>query len=87
MKVNKTTSVEEYKIVSSFHTLRKTLQDLEDRTESAQLDAFKARFPRRFYNCGVAEANMMSVAAGLAMAGMRPAICACRARPLERTIR
>jgi len=28
--------------------------------------------PTRFYNCGVAEANMMGVAAGLAMSGLRP---------------
>lgn len=35
-------------------------------------DGFKARFPRRFYNCGVAEQNMISVAAGMALAGMRP---------------
>jgi transketolase len=35
-------------------------------------DDFKAKFPTRFYNCGVAEANMMGVAAGLAMSGLRP---------------
>lgn len=35
-------------------------------------DNYKEEFPDRFYNCGVAEANMMSVAAGLAMSGMRP---------------
>jgi transketolase len=37
-------------------------------------DNFKSEFPERFYNCGVAEANMMSVAAGLAMSGMRPVV-------------
>ena len=37
-------------------------------------DKFRARFPDRFYNCGVAEANMISMAAGLAMAGMRPVV-------------
>lgn len=35
-------------------------------------DEFKARFPARFLNCGVAEANMTGVAAGLAMSGLRP---------------
>src|SRR5882672_9947775 len=35
-------------------------------------DDFKARFPTRFYNCGVAEANMIGVAAGMAMSGLRP---------------
>lgn len=35
-------------------------------------DKFKARHPNRFFNCGVAEANMTGVAAGLAMNGLRP---------------
>ena len=35
-------------------------------------DDFKAKYPTRFYNCGVAEANMMGLAAGLALSGLRP---------------
>lgn len=35
-------------------------------------DKFKAAMPERFYNCGVAEANMISLAAGLAASGLRP---------------
>jgi transketolase len=35
-------------------------------------EKFKATRPSRFYNCGVAEANMMGVAAGLALSGLRP---------------
>jgi transketolase len=35
-------------------------------------DKFKAVDDKRFYNCGVAEANMMGVAAGLALSGLRP---------------
>lgn len=35
-------------------------------------EPFKTKFPNRFYNCGVAEANMASVAAGLGMCGLRP---------------
>ncbi len=35
-------------------------------------DGFKKRFPDRFFNCGVAEANMTSMAAGMAMCGLRP---------------
>ena len=35
-------------------------------------DNFKAKHPSRFFNCGVAEANMMGVAAGIAMNGLRP---------------
>jgi len=35
-------------------------------------DRYKEAAPERFYNCGVAEANMIGVAAGLAMNGLRP---------------
>lgn len=35
-------------------------------------DKFKGMYPERFYNCGVAEANMISMAAGLASCGLRP---------------
>lgn len=35
-------------------------------------DQFKRKFPDRFYNCGVCEANMTGVAAGLALDGYRP---------------
>ncbi len=35
-------------------------------------DQFKADFPDRFYNVGIAEQNMIGLAAGLAMAGLRP---------------
>jgi len=35
-------------------------------------DTFQQRYPDRFVNCGVAEANMIGVAGGLALAGMKP---------------
>ncbi|MFI5349678.1 MAG: transketolase family protein [Elusimicrobiota bacterium] len=35
-------------------------------------DKYKERHPKRFYNCGVAEQNMTSVAAGMALSGLRP---------------
>src|ERR1700759_3535329 len=35
-------------------------------------DKFKDLCPGRFINCGIAEANMMGVAAGMAMNGLRP---------------
>lgn len=37
-------------------------------------DQFKQVAPKRFINCGIAEANMMSVAAGMALSGLRPVI-------------
>jgi len=37
-------------------------------------DKYKDGAPGRFFNCGVAEANMMSVAAGMALCGLRPVI-------------
>jgi len=35
-------------------------------------NTYKESFPNRFLNCGVAEANMTSMAAGMAMCGLRP---------------
>ncbi|MFM8458695.1 MAG: transketolase family protein, partial [Chthoniobacterales bacterium] len=35
-------------------------------------DKFKEVAPGRFFNCGVAEANMVGVAAGMAASGLRP---------------
>jgi transketolase len=35
-------------------------------------DRYKEAAPDRFFNCGVAEANMIGLAAGMAMSGLRP---------------
>ncbi len=43
-----------------------------DLTGSVKMDAFAKRFPERFFQCGVAEANMIGVAAGLATTGLIP---------------
>jgi len=37
-------------------------------------DKFKDNAKARFFNCGVAEANMMSVASGMALCGLRPVV-------------
>ena len=37
-------------------------------------DKYKDAAPKRFYNCGIAEGNMMSVAAGLSLSGLRSII-------------
>ena len=43
-----------------------------DLTGSLMMDAFKDAFPERFFQAGIAEANMMGVAAGLAIGGKIP---------------
>lgn len=57
----------------------KALADLGERHDFLVLDAdlaastktgvFRKKFPERFYNCGIAEGNMMCVAAGIASTG------------------
>ena len=58
------------------------LAELGDKYDFVVLDAdlaaatktgiFKKKFPERFFNCGIAEGNMIGVAAGLAAAGKTP---------------
>ena len=43
-----------------------------DLSKSTFIHFFAKEFPDRFYSCGIAEANMVGVAAGLAMAGKIP---------------
>ena len=43
-----------------------------DLNGSVKTDAFAAEFPERFINTGIAEANMINVAAGLALSGKIP---------------
>ncbi len=40
-----------------------------DLAEATKTVIFKKKFPERFYDCGIAEGNMMSVAAGIAATG------------------
>ncbi len=40
-----------------------------DLSKSTKTDSFKKQFPDRFFNTGIAEANMMSTAAGIASCG------------------
>ncbi|MFM7814138.1 MAG: transketolase family protein, partial [Flavobacteriales bacterium] len=43
-----------------------------DLTGSLKMDAFQKEFPDRFYQTGIAEANMMGVAAGMTIGGLIP---------------
>ncbi len=43
-----------------------------DLTGSLKMDAFKANHPERFFQVGIAEANMMGIAAGLTIGGKIP---------------
>ena len=43
-----------------------------DLAAATKTGIFKKAYPDRFFNCGIAEANMMGVAAGLASTGKIP---------------
>ncbi|MFH0943399.1 MAG: transketolase C-terminal domain-containing protein [Candidatus Beckwithbacteria bacterium] len=43
-----------------------------DLTESVKMTEFKLKFPKRFFNVGVAEQNLIGVSAGLALSGKIP---------------
>ncbi len=62
------------KLVELGH-LRNDLVVLDaDVSSSTQTAGFGKAFPARFINCGIAEANMVSLAAGLAASGFRPVV-------------
>ena len=43
-----------------------------DLTGSLKMDAFAKQFPERFFEVGIAEANMMCIAAGMTIGGKIP---------------
>jgi transketolase len=60
------------KIVSELSDVYPDLVMLAGDIGNRLFDEMKEKYPNRFLNCGVAEANMTGVAAGLAASGMRP---------------
>ncbi len=56
-----------------------------DLTNSLRLSEFEKQFPDRFIQVGIAEQNMISIAAGLAMAGKIPFACSYAAFSPGRT--
>jgi transketolase len=61
---------------AGLHELGKSNADVvalcADLTGSLKMDAFKKDFPERFFQIGIAEANMMGIAAGLTIGGKIP---------------
>lgn len=61
---------------AGLHELGKTNPDVvalcADLTGSLKMDAFQKDFPERFFQVGIAEANMIGLAAGMATAGKIP---------------
>mgnify|MGYP001185824982 CR=1 FL=1 len=53
---------------------RKDIVLLSGDIGNKMFDEFKEIAEDRFFNCGIAESNMMSVAAGMALCGLRPII-------------
>ena len=47
-----------------------------DSVGSSKLGGFKAKWPERLVNVGIAEQNMVGVGAGLANGGLLPFVCA-----------
>lgn len=43
--------------------------------EGSRLGSFKRRFPKRYFDVGIAEGHMLTYAAGMAAGGMRPIAC------------
>jgi transketolase len=62
------------KEMTDLATQRPELALLSGDIGNRMFDSFKEVAPGRFFNCGIAEANMMSMAAGMALSGLRPVI-------------
>ena len=60
------------KIITELSIVKKDIVLLAGDIGNRLFDDFKKNNPERFYNCGVAEANMTGVASGLASSGFRP---------------
>src|SRR5260370_3025019 len=55
-----------------------------DLSKSTMTVYFQKEFPDRFFSCGIAEANMIGVGAGLAMAGKNPLVASLSSVPTDK---
>ncbi len=62
------------KEVTEIANIRNDVVLLSGDIGNRMFDDFKSKANSRFFNCGIAESNMMSVAAGMALCGLRPII-------------
>lgn len=58
-----------YQVGAEDHRICALVADI---SPAGSMVRFQKEFPERFINCGVAEASMIGIAAGLAMRGLRP---------------
>ena len=62
------------KEITNIAETRKDVVLLSGDIGNRMFDNFKLIANSRFFNCGIAESNMMSVASGMALCGLRPII-------------
>jgi len=60
------------RVITELSTERDDICLLSGDIGNRMFEGFKKVSPDRFFNCGIAEANMMSVASGMALSGLRP---------------
>lgn len=81
-----TWTVEDVNLISAGETWGEVLVDAgrenalivaltADLGNSTKIGRFKAAYPERYFNVGIAEQNLMAVAAGLAATGFTPVVC------------
>ncbi len=63
-------------LIALAHTDERIVAVCNDSVSSSNLGEFRSLFPDRMFNVGIAEQNMVGVAAGLANAGLIPFVCA-----------
>ena len=65
-----------HELIDLARTDERVVAVCNDSVSSSNLGEFRSLFPERMFNVGIAEQNMVGVAAGLANAGLIPFVCA-----------